>query len=155
MKKVCFILVVLIAIGGCHEDKICKNTSFSILPFIEKYYTFTCGGNLYEYEYIKRKKAEIDSLTDCTFSPPVAFPLDEANMVYIMVGKMSYYYKDTFQSIILKDTCNKTLVYDLQMIQRTTILESNGGGVKSMFCSVENIPEDYEVEVKYKYVPLE
>src|SRR5690606_19710758 len=98
MKKLCFIITAFAIISGCKKDKVCKDTLFSIQPFIEKYYTFTCGGNLYEYEYVKRKKAEIDSLADCDFSSPIAFPLEENNMVYIMVGKMSYYYNDTFQT---------------------------------------------------------
>lgn len=100
------------------------------------------------------RKSQIDSLTDCTFSPPVAFPVDETDFVYIMFGKMSYYYKDTFQTAVFKDTCLKKVTYEVNMIQRYKTLESNGGGVRSMFCSLENIPADYQVEVKYKYVPL-
>ena len=152
------IMVVTIAtIAGCHKgrnENECTGNTFAVQPFIEKYYDFTCGGNLYEYQYIFRKKEQIDSLSDCTFSPPVAFLVDETDFVYIMLGKMSYYYNDTFQTTLLKDTCAKKLTYGVNMIQRTSTLESNGGGVKSMFCSVANIPADYQVEVNYKYVPL-
>ncbi len=149
------LMLITFALWGCCKDKNdCKSENFQVQPFIERYYTFTCGGNLYEYEYIKRKKIQIDSLSDCTFSPPVAFPIDETDMLYIMFGKMSYHYDDTFQTNLLKDTCLKKIIYEVNMIQRDTALWSNGGGVLSMFCSVENIPADYQVEVKYKYVPL-
>ncbi|MFN8287799.1 MAG: hypothetical protein U0V74_13665 [Chitinophagales bacterium] len=100
-----------------------------------------------------RKKAEIDSLADCTFSPPVPFPADETDFVYIMFGKMSYYRYDTFQTSLFKDTCSKKLTYQVNMIQRDTT-HWQFPGVMSMFCEVENIPADYQVEVKYQYVPL-
>lgn len=134
------------------NDVICNPTSLNISPFIERYGNFTCGGNLYEYEYIKRKQSQIDSLFDCTFSPPVAFPVDETNMLYIMYGKMSYYRYDTFQTQLFKDTCSKKLVYQVDMIQRDTT-HWQFPGVMSMFCEVENIPADYQIEIKYKYVP--
>lgn len=127
--------------------------NFIVSPFVEAYYTFTCGGNLYEYQYIMRKKSQIDSLTDCTFSPPVAFPVDETDFAYIMLGKMSYHYGDTFQTSLFKDTCLRKVVYDVSMVQRDTAL-LQFPGARSMFCAVENIPTDYTVEVKYKYVPL-
>lgn len=151
IATICFLIVLY----SCKKD--CNNKTTPILPFIEKYGDFTCGGNLYEYEYIKRHKTQIDSLTDCTFSPPMAFPLDETDMVYIMVGKLSYYSNDTFQTNLYKDTCAKKLTYELSMIQRDTIKVSfyPQGIARGMFCSIENIPADYEVEVKYKYVPLE
>ncbi|MCO5280147.1 MAG: hypothetical protein M9931_03700 [Chitinophagales bacterium] len=92
-------------------------------------------------------------LSYCTFSPPVAFPIDETDMVYIMVGKMAYHYRDTFYSKLFKDTCSKKLTYEVNMVQRDTVYNTFPG-VVSMFCSIENIPADYQVEVKYKYVPL-
>ena len=46
------------------------------------------------------------------------------------------------------------MYYSISLIQRDTTVLSNGGAVKGIFCTVENIPADYEVEVKYKYVPL-
>ena len=149
-------LILLLFMDSCckHKgDNICNSNNASINPFIEKYYVFTCGGNLYEYQYVMRKKSQIDSLTDCTFSPPVAFPVDETNFVYIMLGKMSYYRYDTFQTALFKDTCLKKLVYQVDMIQRDTT-HWQFPGVMSMFCSVENIPADYQVEIKYKYVPI-
>jgi hypothetical protein len=157
-KQIKLLAVFLcLLINGCCKHKsenTCIPNSFRVNPFIEKYAYFTCGGNLYEYQYIKRKQAQIDSLTDCTFSPPIAFPVDETDMVYIMYGKMSYYYRDSFQTQLLKDTCLKTLTYQVNLIQTHTDSLSNGGGVLSTFCAVQNIPADYKVEVKYKYVPL-
>jgi len=153
------LFLTTIILLSCRKSKEeCVDGKSSIQPFIEKVGSFTCGGNLYEYEYIKRNKSQIDSLTDCTFSPPVAFPIDESDMVYIMVGKEFTHYGDTFQTQLWKDTCNKKLVYEVNKIQRDTTRYCCPYGVTavtSMFCSVENIPADYQVEVKYKYVPLE
>lgn len=139
---VLFFALSLFIPGCCKDKKECVGNKFSIPPFVEKFGSFTCGGNLYEYEYIKRRKSEIDSLTDCTFSPPIAFPIDETDMVYIMYGKMSYYRYDTFQTTLLKDTCARKLVYQIDMLQRDTT-HWQFPGVMSMFCSVENIPADY------------
>jgi len=82
------------------------------------------------------------------------FPINEDSVVYIAIGKFSTYYKDTFETTIVKDVCEKKMFYNINMIQRDTVVLSNGGAVKGIFCIVENIPADYEVEVKYKYVPL-
>ncbi len=154
-----FISGLIFIISGCCKHKpdiVCNPASLETQPFIQRFAVFSCGSNDYDYTYIARRKEQIDSLTACTFSPPVAFPIDETGMVYIMFGKMSYYYNDTFASThILKDTCSKKLVYEVNMVQRDTTLWSNGGGVLSMFCSVENVPADYQVEVKYKYIPIQ
>lgn len=150
------VVALFFLICGCCKDKndtLCNSNDVPVKPFLEKYYVFTCGGNLYEYLYVMHRKSQIDSLTDCTFSPPIAFPIDETDMVYIMYGKMSYYRYDTFQTTLLKDTCARKLVYQIDMLQRDTT-HWQFPGVMSIFCSVENIPPDYEVEVKYKYVPL-
>lgn len=149
------IVASILMLAGCCKEKACKEEQVETKPFVEKFAHFTCGGNLYEYQYVYRSKADIDTLSDCTFTPPVAFAVDEKDFVYIMYGKMSYYYADTFQTFLQKDDCNKRIIYNVDMIQRDTTLWSNGGGVLSMFCSVENIPADYEVEVKYKYVPIQ
>ena len=152
------ILLVLVSYftGCCKDKEECANGTVSVTPFVEKYGSFTCGGNLYEYEYIKKTKSDIESLTDCTFSPPVAFPIDETDFIYIMYSKLSYFSNDTFQTTLYKDTCNKILVYDVSMIQRDSVKVSfyPQGVARSMFCSVDNIPSDYKVEIKYKYVPL-
>ncbi|HWB64747.1 MAG TPA: hypothetical protein VG603_14625 [Chitinophagales bacterium] len=148
----------IILIAGCKHktDTSCIPNTFSVNPFVERKSDFHCGSNNYDYTYIFRKKSEIDSLEPiCSFSPPVPFPVDETDFVYIMFGKMSYFYKDSFQTILYKDTCLKKLTYDISMIQTHLDSLSNGGGVLSLFCSVENIPADYQVEVKYKYVPLQ
>ena len=83
----------------------------------------------------------------------MAFPVDETDFAYIMFGKMSYFRYDTFQTALFKDTCAKKLVYQVDMIQRDTTHRQFVGAL-TMFCSVENIPADYQVEVKYTYVPL-
>jgi hypothetical protein len=163
MRNILLLGVVALSflIDGCCKNKkdiLCKSENIEIKPFLERYYVFTCGGNLYEYEYIMRRKSQIDSLTDCTFSPPVPFPIDETDFVYIMVGRTFEFYKDTFQTSIWKDTCAKKLIYEVNRIQRDTSRYCCPYGitaVSSMFCSVENIPPDYQVEVKYKYVPIE
>ena len=151
-------LVSLLIIAGCCKHKtetICNPTTFQVIPFVEKYGYFFCGGNDYEYTYTLRKKIQIDSLADCTFSPPVAFPVDETNMLYIAVGRLSFYRNDTMaETRITKDTCSKKVVYEVNMKQRDTTLAAGGlGAVMSIFCSIENIPADYQVEVKYQYVP--
>ena len=141
-------------IGGCCKDKkSCKGSAFQIHPFTERYAKFECQNNN-EYTYIFRNSKQIDSLQPtCSFAVPVAFPIDETDMVYIMFGKTAYHYRDTFQTNLLKDTCNKTLTYEVNMVQQDTAFNTFPG-VVSMFCSVQNIPADYKVEVKYKYVPL-
>lgn len=157
MTKIAYNLVVLVLFafilwGCCKNKNECVEGSFRVQPFIEKYGDFWCTGNN-EYTYIFNHKYQIDSLSYCTFSPPVAFPIDETDMVYIMVGKMAYHYRDTFYSKLFKDTCSKKLTYEVNMVQRDTVYNTFPG-VVSMFCSIENIPADYQVEVKYKYVPL-
>ncbi len=74
-----------------------------------------------------------------------------------MFGKLSYHHKDTLVTNLLLDSCSKLLTYEVNMIQRdTTVLRCPYGisVVRSIFCSVEDILSDYQVEVKYKYVPL-
>lgn len=144
-----------IFLAGCCKDKkdVCVGNPFDVKPFVEKYAKFECQNND-EFIYIFRSSKQIDSLQPtCFFSAPIAFPLDESNMVYFIVGKVSYHMQDTFKTNVLKDSCLKTLTYQVNMIQRDTT-QWQFPGVQSMFCSVENIPPDYQVEVKYKYVPL-
>lgn len=158
-KTILFTFIATLFVASCCKKKPdveCIGGEQKIQPFIERFSDFWCLGNN-EYTYILRTKDEIDSLADCNFSPPVPFPVDEESFVYLMVGRMSYHYRDTFQTSLLKDTCNKRLIYDVKMIQTDTAYNCcpyGTGGVLSMFCSVENIPADYEVEVKYTYVPL-
>ena len=143
-------------IGGCCKDKNdCKASSFTVNPLIEKYDAFQCNNNNQEYTYVFEKKAQIDSLIPmCFITSPIATPLDDLNMKYLIVGRVTTHRRDTFQTNLFKDTCLKILTYDVSMIQRDTTHWDIPGGVQSIFCSVENIPADYKVEVKYKYVPL-
>ncbi|HRN95650.1 MAG TPA: hypothetical protein PL084_13080 [Chitinophagales bacterium] len=163
MKKAHYLLIIVsltaTILTGCCKDKnknTCKSESFSINPFVQRFGSFFCGGNDYEYTYIFRKKAEIDSLhSECSYYN-VAFSIDETNFAYIAVGRLSYHQKDTMLSNLYVDTCSRLLTYDVEMIQRDTTKVSFYplGATMSIFCSVENIPADYQVEVKYKYVPL-
>jgi len=155
--KLC-VLVLCFYTSGCCKHKsedLCNPTTLTLEPFTEKRTVFQCNSTG-EYTYIFSKKEQIDSLDPtCFFIGSVPFPVDETNMVYLMVGRMSYYLKDTISLTELKkDSCQKRLTYEVNMIQRDTVFLSNGGGIRSIFCSVENIPPDYQVEVKYKYVPL-
>lgn len=158
----CAVLLFLF-VASCKKDKCvkqreCNGVAYEISPFTERYGSVFCGSNDYEYTYILRKKVQIDSISECTFTPSPAFPIDESNMVYIMFGKLSYHHKDTLTTSLLLDTCSKLLTYEVDMIQRdTTVLCCPYGisVVRSIFCSVENIPADYQVEVKYKYVPIQ
>lgn len=155
-KIILLSITILFLITGCCKRKTenpCIATQFSVAPFVERYGTFWCGGNN-EYAYILRTESEIDSLSGCSFSPPVPFPVDETNMVYIMFGKTAYHYRDTFQTSLFKDTCNKKLIYQVDMVQQDTAYNTFPG-VVSIFSEVENIPTDYQVEVKYKYVPIQ
>ncbi|OJV25458.1 MAG: hypothetical protein BGO32_00090 [Bacteroidetes bacterium 37-13] len=160
MKQLYFIAVlILVTAGGCQKEKCsrCNSTSFKVTPFIERYAKFECNSND-EYTYIFRRKAQIDSLEpNCYIINSIAFPLDETDMTYIIVGRLFEHYKDTFKTVLINDTCNKVLSYEVTGIQRDTIKYCCPYGVNavsSVFCSVENIPADYQVEVKYKYVPL-
>jgi len=156
MRTILIAITITIAFASCCKEKngnICSSNQFQVMPFVERYGNFSCGGNLYEYQYVLRRESEIDSLSDCFIAPPIPFPIDETDFVYIMIGKMAYHYRDTFETLLLKDTCNKKLVYQVDMIQQDTALNTFPG-VVSMFCSAENIPSGYQVEVKYKYVPL-
>jgi hypothetical protein len=156
IKSIALFIISFSLVASCCKDKTnntCNEGPFEVSPFLERFGYFTCGGNLYEYQYVMQRKSQIDSLFDCTFSPPVPFPVDETDFVYIMFGKMSYYRYDTFQTSLFKDTCSKKLTYQVDMIQRDTA-HWQFPGVMSMFCEVENIPADYQVEVKYKYVPI-
>ena len=160
MRKIIIQLVFLVSLisffnGCCKEKKECKNGIVKLTPFIERIETFDCNNGESDYTYIFTKRLQIDSLQPtCYFTSPVAFPLDESGMRYILVGRFSTHYKDTLESILHMDTCSKNLTYELNMIQKDTTFWSNGGGTQHIFCAVENIPADYKVEVKYKYVPL-
>ena len=134
----------------------CKGLAFQINPFTQRFGKFSCGSNDYEYTYIFNSSKQIDSLVPTCRLRNTAFPIDETNMKYLILGRLSYYRGDTFQTNLLKDTCLKTLTYEVNMIQRDTTRPSfyPQGGVRSMYCAVENIPSDYKVEMKYKYVPL-
>ena len=149
-----FITMFFSSCKKCKDE--CVSNKILTKPFIEKYYIFTCGGNTYEYEYVYRRKSQIDSLTDCMFTSPVSFPIDESNFTYILVGRYGYYRNDTLHSVLYKDTCLKVLTYEISTIQRDTNRTSFYPQLvaRSLFCAVENIPADYKVEVKYKYVPL-
>jgi hypothetical protein len=159
INKFLFITLILFFNSACKKEKNkCVGDAFLIQPFVDRSGVFYCGSNDFEFTHIVRKKSQIDSLTNCSFSPPVAFPIDETNMVYIAFGKLSYHHKDTITTTIMKDSCSKVLIYDVSMIQRDTTSLCCPEGisvVRNIFCSVENIPADYQVEVKYKYVPLE
>ncbi len=157
------VVLLFMLLIGCKKDKCvkqteCKTARYTISPFAERYGSIFCGGNDYEYTFILRKKEQIDSITECTFSPSPAFPIEDSNMVYIMFGKLSYHHKDTLNTTLFIDTCQKLLTYEVAMIQQdTTVLCCPYGisVVRSIFCSVENVPADYQVEVKYKYVPIQ
>jgi hypothetical protein len=155
-----FIMLVIslaIFVFGCRKDKDeCKPNIFQVFPFQEKIEVFDCNNDETDYTYVFTKRDQIDSLNPiCFFTAPIAFPTDEYGMRYILLGRFSSYFRDTLTSTLYKDTCNKVLYYDVKMIQRDTALWSNGGGLQHIFCSVSEIPADYQVEVKYKYVPLE
>ena len=153
-----FLLIVFgIFFMGFHKDNKneCVGNAFGVNPFVERFFIFRCNNDDAEYTYIFTNKEQIDSLKPvCFFTAPIAFPIDEANMLYMAVGRMSYHYNDTFQTNISKDTCSKLITYDVKMIQRDTT-PFQFPGIISMYCAVENIPSDYKVEIKYKYVPLE
>ena len=155
MKNIAIMLICLFIIAGCCKDKgkECVNGSVELAPFAEIFGGFYCNGNT-EYQYVFRKKDEFSALQpDCFFPGGMFFPVNEDSVVYIAIGKMSIHRKDTFETTIVKDVCNKKMVYNVSMIQKDTALNNFPGPVH-MFCTVENIPADYEVEVKYKYVPL-
>lgn len=148
---------LLFVSGCCKEKNSCKSVVFQTTPFVERANKYRCNNGASEFTHIFSNSQQIEDLKPtCFFTAPIAFPIDETNMRYFLVGRLSYHQKDTFQTVLLKDTCLKTLVYDVSMIQRDTAyyFPDRKGGILSMFCAVENIPSDYKVEVKYKYVPL-
>ena len=160
MRVVIFLIsIFLITLSSCCKEKnLCKSKTNKIRPFSERfYYIFRCNNNNSEFTHIFNNSRQIEDLKPtCFFTTPIAFPIEETNMRYFLVGKLSYHQKDTFQTILLKDTCLKTIVYDVSMIQRDTAyyFPDRRGGILDIYCSVENIPSDYTVEIKYKYVPL-
>ncbi len=156
MKIIFFITIIAFAVVGCRKNKeVCVGDAFGVNPFVERFFVFKCNNNDTEYTYTFTNREQIDSLKPvCFFTAPIAFPVDETDMLYIALGKMSYHYSDTFKTNIIKDKCSKRVTYDVQMIQRDTT-PFQFPGIISMYCAVENIPADYQVEVKYKYVPLE
>lgn len=150
-------LVFITSIVGCCKDKdMCKDTSFEVQPFFQTTTKYQCNGND-EYTYIFRDKQQVDSLSpNCFAVGPIPYQVDDNEFVYIIIGRMSYHYNDTIgYTRLTKDSCSKKLTYEVEMIQKDTALWSNGGGILPVYCSVENIPADYEVEVKYKYVPIQ
>lgn len=158
MRNSFFLIVVaLILIGGCCKEKdTCKENKIMLNAFAERYYYFKCNNND-EYTFLFTKSSQIDSLQPtCFFLQPSAFPIDENGMRYILVGRLSYHNRDTFQTALSKDTCLKTVTYEVNMVQRDKAYSfpDSIGAIQSMYCAVENIPADYKVEVKYKYVPL-
>jgi hypothetical protein len=153
-KTITVFTLAIIMLYACRKkEDACKSVNVKINPFLERYSNFECQNNN-EYTYIFSSKSQIDSLSPTCSYRQIAFPIDETDMRYIIVGRISYHFKDTIQTIIMKDSCLKILTYEVNMVQRDTSLWQFPG-VMSMFCSVTNIPPDYQVEVKYKYVPLE
>lgn len=151
-------VILLLFVTGCCKHKsenICNPTPLPVTPFVEKRHIFQCN-NSDEFTYIFRTKEQIDSLDPtCFFIGSVPFPVNDANMLYIMAGRTSYHYRDTISfTELLKDTCNKKLTYVVSMYQTDTTVNIIPGR-RTIFCSVENIPADYQVEVKYKYVPIQ
>ena len=155
MKKLILLLLIVMSIGSCKKDKVsCDNTQVQIQPFVETTTNYQCNGNN-EYTYILRRQGQVDSLQpNCFATGPLAFPINDIDMVYIIVGRMSYYHNNILQTSLFRNSCAKKLIYNINMIQKTDTLESNGGGILSVFCEVDSIPADYDVEVNYKYVPL-
>jgi len=147
-------IIILTLEGCCKEKHNCKNEPLNIKPFSEKLYIYWCNNGDGEHSYVFNNSSQIDSLKPtCFFTAPVAFTIPEKNMKYFIIGKVSYHKRDTFYTSLEKDTCSKILTYKVDKIQRDTT-KWEFPGVQSVFCSVENIPSDYQVEVKYKYVPL-
>ena len=158
-KTDCLFVLLIVTFAGCCKDKNegrhrCNNLAFTVTPFIEYKNNFSCNDTS-KFIGIFRSKNQIDSLSpDCVFTSSVIFPVDQQEMLYLIYGRTSYYYSDTFITALLKDTCNKKLTYTIDIVQRdTNHLEFPGTGF--VFCEVENIPADYQVEVKYKYVPIQ
>ncbi len=159
MKPNTIVMVaVIFFLSACckhKQDDLCKQENHSTLPFVEKFNYVMCDDSS-ERLYVLTRKSQIDSLEPhCVIPFPIAYPVDETDMAYIIFGKMSYYRRDTFETALYKDTCNKKLTYDVKMIQRTDSSLGSFAWPLYMFCSVENIPADYTVEVKYKYVPIQ
>lgn len=155
MKKNVIFLISIFTLWGCCKDKKieCIDGNKPVLPFVEKFAGFWCNEDV-EYEYIFRKREQIDSLyPNCFFPGSTAFPLTDNEVVYFIFGKIAYHKQDTFITTIFKDTCANSVTYEINMVQRDTSL-NEFPGVMPIFCTVENIPADYEVEIKYKYVPL-
>ncbi len=152
-------VAILFLVTGCCKHKkedVCNPTSISVTPFVQKIEVFDCNNGETDYTFVFAKSSQIDSLhPTCYFTAPIAFPTDETNMRYFLLGRFSSHFHDTIISTLYIDSCARVLYYDVKMIQRDTALWSNGGGLQHIFCSVENIPADYQVEVKYKYVPIQ
>jgi len=153
-KFMFFVFILSCSLSNCCKDKHeCNGIAFQIKPFVEKYGEFSCGSNDYEYTYIFNSSKQIDSLYPICKLRNVAFPIDETNMKYFIIGRTAYHYRDTFTTSISKDTCLKTITYGVNMIQQNTALNTYPGTI-SIFTALENIPADYNVSVNYKYVPL-
>lgn len=151
-------VIMLLFVAGCCKDKNppspeCTSTSVEISPFAEKIVGFWCNNNV-EYEYVFRDRYLIDTLQpNCFFTGSTAFPIDNTTSVYILLGKPTHYNNDSFSTKLFIDTCLKKLTYDVNLIQTDTTYYAQLS-IAPIYCFAENIPADYQVEVRYKYVPL-
>ena len=147
------VFFLLIIFSCCKEKKKeCYSSNQIVAPFAEYKGDFYCNNNV-EYNYIFKRKSQIDSLMpDCFITGTVAFPVDDNEVTYFVFGKLSSYQKDTFETQLLKDTCLKTLVYKINMVQRDSNLRSVPG-VLDILCEAQNIPSDYQVTVEYHHIP--
>ncbi len=156
MKKVLIVSIITLSLYSCckhkHEETPCIGGSIKIMPFKEKFAGYWCNDNE-EFTYIFRRKIQIDSLEpNCSFIGTAVFPVDDIAMAYILLGRSTHYINDSFSTELYKDTCLKKLFYNVNFIQTDTVYHSSTG-IVPIYCFVENIPADYQVEIKYKYVP--
>lgn len=143
--------LIISSLLSCKKD--CKSSDIETSPFVQRLYY--CNDGI-EHTYILRRQEDVESLEpNCYFPNSSIFPLDDTDMVYIIFGKMSYFHKDSFTTKLVRNTCQKTLTYEVKMIQRTKTELGEFAWPKYIFCSVDSTPEDYDVIIDYEYVPLE
>lgn len=138
---------------GCADKTDCSQQATAMQLYSQKTFVFDCNGNM-PYQYVFTSIAQVNDLQpNCYLGGPVATPLHEDHVRYLIIGDTLRYKSDTVTGTVYKNDCAKTVTYDVRFIQRSDTL-NDVPGIGSLFTIVEDVPEDYVVLFRKEYVLL-
>jgi hypothetical protein len=157
MKKLKFIVLILIvAVTACKKEQPSCPSASKEPTFYEAYGWVGRNNNSIPYEFVFFSRASFVSLVtlaDYNVSGPLITPLEDSGYVYIISADTLFYYQDTIIGEAYRDSCQRTLTYNVKFIQRTKALNQYPGPV-SVTAIIGNVSPDYKVTVKKERVKL-